>query len=485
MLSESVLLGLAGAAGGLVVALGFHRGLLTLVANRIPVPRLDQVSLDLAVVGFTLVTALVAALLFGVAPALIASRTPSEILRDFGRHGGSARARRALGGLVVVEVAISLVLLAGAGLLIRSFVRLQSVDPGFRADGLITARVQVPSSRYADDRRSSGFFTDVVARVTQQPGVTAAAAVSFLPFTGLGIGTSYFRGDRPEPAPGDLPSTAVRPVTPAWFRTMGIPQLAGRDFTAADAVDAPPVAIISESLARRDFPGENPLGKRLRVRIKHPAGVEYEIVGVVGDIRMTSLEAAAGPAVYVPHTQLAIGMMSIVVRTPMDPHNLVTGIASAVRQLDPELPLADVRTMSEVVDLTLSRPRVVAALLAVFAILALVLAAVGVYGVMAYSVSERTHEIGVRMALGATPESVLGLVILQACRLIVVGVAVGLIGAVGLTRVLNSLLFDTDARDPWTLALTALVLMIVAVVAAVVPAVRGTRVSPIQALRVQ
>jgi ABC-type antimicrobial peptide transport system permease subunit len=178
-------------------------------------------------------------------------------------------------------------------------------------------------------------------------------------------------------------------------------------------------------------------------------------------------------------------MMSIVVRTPMDPHGLVTGIASAVRQLDPELPLADVRTMSEVVDLTLSRPRVVTALLAVFAILALVLAAVGVYGVIAYSVSERTHEIGVRMALGATPESVLGLVILQACRLIVVGVAAGLIGAVGLTRVLNSLLFDTDARDPWTLALTALVLMIVAVVAAVVPAVRGTRVSPIQALRVQ
>jgi putative ABC transport system permease protein len=309
--------------------------------------------------------------------------------------------------------------------------------------------------------------------------------VSFLPFTGLGIGTSYWRADRPEPAAGDAATTAVRPVTPNWFRTMGIPQLAGRDVTAGDAVDAPAVAVISESLARRDYPGENPLGQRLHVQIGRPEGNDYEIVGVVGDIRMTSLESATGPAVYIPHTQLAIGLMTFVVRTGLDPHSLVPGIAAAVRGLDAELPLADVRTMEEVIDQTLARPRVIAVLLTVFAVMALALAGVGVYGVMAFSVAERTHEIGVRMALGATPQSVLRLVIAQAFRLVFVGVAAGLLAAIALTRVLSALLFDTDARDPWTLAGTALVLMLVALAAASLPARRGTRIMPIQALRVQ
>jgi putative ABC transport system permease protein len=249
-------------------------------------------------------------------------------------------------------------------------------------------------------------------------------------------------------------------------------------------VDAPPVAVISESLARRDFPGENPLGRQLLVRIGRPGGITFEIVGVVGDIRMTSLESAAGPAVYVPHTQLAIGMMTFVARTGLEPTSLVAGIGQAVRGLDPELPLADVRTMEEVVDQTLARPRVIAVLLSVFAVIALVLAGVGVYGVMAFSVAERTHEIGVRMALGATPKAVLRLVVAQAVRLVAIGVATGLAAAIALGKVLEALLFDTDARDPWTLAATAAVLMLVAVAAATVPARRGTRIAPVQALRV-
>ena len=376
-------------------------------------------------------------------------------------------------------------LLAGAGLLIRSFVGLQQIDPGLRAHGLLTARVQLPSARYPDAAQSAEVYSAMLGKIAQIPGVRDQAAVSFLPLTGLGIGTGYFRMDQPEPRPGEMPSTQVRPVTPNWFRTMGIPQIAGRDFTDADREDSTQVAVISESLAARSFPGEDPIGKRIRVRIKQDGGVVYEIVGIVGDIKMTSLEAAAGPAVYVPHRQLAIGLMTFVVRTDLEPKSLIGGVSAAVRSLDPELPLADVKTMEEVVDATIARPRVIAGLLTAFAVIALLLAGVGVYGVMAYSVAERTHEIGVRMALGATRESVMSLVVGQAERLVLTGIGIGLIGAVALTRVLASLLYETDARDPWTLGAMALVLISVALAAAVIPALRGTRITPTQALRVQ
>jgi putative ABC transport system permease protein len=485
LLSESVLLALLGAAGGLLFALAFHRGLLALVANRIPIPRLDDVALDGPVLAFTFGVALISALLFGLVPAMLAARAPADVLRDAGRHGGSARSRRTLSALVVLEVAISLVLLAGAGLLIRSFERLQQVDPGLRSQGLLTARVQLPSARYPDAAQSAEVYSATLGKIAQIPGVRDQAAVSFLPLAGLGIGTGYFRMDQPEPRPGESPSTQVRPVTPNWFRTMGIPQIAGRDFTDADREESLQVAVISESLAARTFAGEDPLGKRIRVRIKQDGGVVYEIVGVVGDIKMTSLEAAAGPAVYIPHRQLAIGVMTFVVRADLDPKSLVGSVSAAVHAIDPELPLADVKTMEEVVDATISRPRVIAVLLTAFAVIALLLAGVGVYGVMAYSVSERTHEIGVRMALGATRESVMSLVVGQAVRLVLTGIGVGLLGAVALTRVLASLLYETDARDPWTLGAVALVLVSVALAAAVIPALRGTRIAPTQALRVQ
>jgi len=485
MLSESVLLALLGAGGGLLLALAFHRGLLALVANRIPIPRLDQVALDGPVLAFTLGVALISALLFGLVPALLAARAPADVLREAGRHGGSARSRRTLSALVIIEVAISLVLLAGAGLLIRSFVRLQHVDPGLRSPGVLTARVQLPAARYPDAAKSAEVYSSMLAKIGQIPGVRDQAAVSFLPLAGLGIGTGYFRVDQPEPPPGEMPTTQVRPVTPNWFRTMGIPQIAGRDFTDADREESPQVAVISESLAARTFPGEDPIGKRIRVRIKVDGGVVYEIVGIVGDIKMTSLEAAAGPAVYIPHRQLAIGVMTFVVRTDLDPKSLVGSVSAAVASLDPELPLADVKTMEEVVDATIARPRVIAVLLTAFAVIALLLAGVGVYGVIAYSVTERTHEIGVRMALGATRESVMSLVVGQAARLVLTGISIGLAGAVALTRVLSSLLYETDARDPWTLGLTAIVLVLVALLAALVPALRGTRIAPTQALRVQ
>jgi putative ABC transport system permease protein len=485
MLNESLLLGAAGGVAGLALAFAFHRGLLVLVANRIPVPRLDQVALDLPVLAFTVGLALATGLLFGFAPAVIASRTVNEALHEGGRHGGTPRSRRMLGLLVMAEVALSLVLLAGAGLLLRSFVRLQNIDPGFRAQGLLTARVQLPSAQYKDDRQSAGFYTDAVARIAALPGVRSVAAVSFLPLAGLGIGTSFWRADQPEPAAGEAPSTDVKPVTPGFFRTMGIPHLVGRDFAASDLGDSPPVAIVSATLVRRHLSGENPLGKRLHVNIGRPGGGQYEIVGVVGDVKLTTLEGQMRPAVYLPHTQLAIGLMTFVVRTDSDPTSLINSVGAAVHAIDPQLPLADVRTMEDVVDATLARPRVVAVLLTVFALMAIVLAGVGVYGVMAYSVGQRTQEIGVRMALGATPQSVFRLVLGQGLCLVIVGVVAGLIAASALTRLLGTLLYETDALDPWTFGLTALLLILVATLASYVPARRGTRVAPVEALRME
>ncbi len=485
MLTESLLLGLAGGIAGLALAFAFHRGLIALVADRIPVPRLDQVTLDQPVLWFALALALGTGLLFGLAPALLASRTAADGLREGGRHGAGPRARRALGTLVVVEVALSLVLLAGAGLLIRSFMALQSIDPGFQPAGVLTARVSLTGPQYGEPRQTSGFYTDVLSRIATLPGVRSAAAVSFLPMSGPGIGTTFYRLDRPAPGDGEAPLTDVRPITPGFFQTMGIPQLAGRDLAASDEIESPQVAVVSRSLVDQQFPGEDPLGKRLHVFIGPKGGMNVEIVGVVGDIKMATLDADTRPAVYLPHTQLPIGFMTLVVRSDVAPTSLAGSVRAAVAQVDPELPVADVRTMEEVVDRTLSRPRTVSVLLTVFAAIALILAAVGVYGVMAYSVSQRTQEIGVRMALGATAESVFRMVLGQALRLVAIGVVVGLVAAAALTRVLQTLLFRTEALDPATFVLTAVILVLVAALASWIPARRGTRVAPVEALRAE
>jgi putative ABC transport system permease protein len=485
MLTESLLLSLAGGIAGLLLAVAFHRGLLALVPDRIPVPRLDQVTLDLTVVAFTLLLALGTGILFGMVPAVLASSSASDGLREGGRHGGGPRARRALGSLVIAEVALSLVLLTGAGLLIRSFIHLQDIDPGFDADGVLTARVSLGAARYPSGEAASAFFTDALNRVRQIPGVQSAAGISFLPLAGPGMATSFYRLDRPVPPDGQKPTTEVRPVTPNFFRTMGIPHLAGRDFTEADTADAPEVAIVSEGLVRRMFPGENPLGRRLFVSIGREEGMQVEIVGVVGDVKFASLDAETRPAVYQPQPQLSIGLMTFVARTPLDPLSLTNSVAAAVRSIDPELPLADVRTMRDVVDSTLAPARTTSTLLTAFALIALVLAGVGVYGVMSYSVSQRTQEIGVRMALGASVSSVFRLIIGQALKLVVAGVIAGLVAAGMLARLLDTLLFETEPIDPVTFATTALVLLLVAACASYVPARRGMRIAPTDALRAE
>jgi putative ABC transport system permease protein len=486
MMTESVLLSLAGGSAGLLLAVAFHRGLLTLVANRIPVPRLDQVALDTPVVLFTLLLSVMTGLIFGIVPALFATGNANDVLREGGRHGGGPRARRALGTLVVAEVALSLVLLAGAGLLIRSFIALQNVDPGMRTEGVLTGRVALSGQRYDTDQKLGGFFTDVLARIAVIPGVENAGAVSFLPLQGLGIGTGFHRLDRPVPEIGLRPGTAVKPVTPNFFKTMGIPQKAGRDFNAADTVDSPKVAIVSEALVRQQYPNEDPIGKRIAIAIGRQAGTfDAEIVGVVGDITMVSLDGSIDNAVYLPHTQLPIGVMTFVVRTSLEPTSLTPSVAAAVRAVDANLPLADVASMDDVVDKTLARPRTVSALLTVFAFIALVLAGVGVYGVMAYAVSQRTQEIGVRMALGATTQSVFRMMIGDALRLVAIGIVAGVIAAAWLSQFLTTMLFQTQRFDVLTFAVTALVLGLVAAFASYVPARRGMRVTPVEALRAE
>ena len=485
MLSESLLLAAGGGIVGIVLAYAFHRGLLALVANRIPVPRLDQASLDWLTLSFTMAVALGTGVLFGLVPSLLISTTVNDSLRGTGREGASPRSRRMLSALVVGEVALSLLLLAGAGLLIRSFIRLQNVDPGFRGEGVLTARVQLPGARYSDPVKSAAFYTNAIERISALPGVTSAAGVSFLPMAGPGMATSFYRTDRPTPPPGAAPTTQVRPITPGFFKTMAIPHVRGRDIGSSDSSDSALVAIVSETLVKRQFEGEDPIGKRLHVNIGRTGGMNCEIVGVVGDINFGSLDGAKDPAVYMPHTQLSIGLMTFVVRSERDPLQLVNSVSTIVRGIDPELPLADVRTMDDVLDATLARPRTVSVLLTAFALMALLLAGVGVYGVMAYSVSQRTREMGVRMALGATPQSILRLVMGESLRIVGLGVAAGLVAAFALTRLLETMLFETRARDPWTLAVTALVLLVVALIASYVPARRGTRVAPVEALRAE
>lgn len=389
-----------------------------------------------------------------------------------------------LGALVVVEVALSLVLLAGAGLLMRSFLKLLSTDPGFRAEGVLTAWVQLPKTRYGDPKADS-FYQESLSRISALPGVESAAAISNLPLTDGGIYSGFNRVDRPIPA-GPGMGADVKPVTPGLFRTMGIPQRDGRDFAFSDTPESVPVAIVSESIVMQRFADGNPLGRRVRLGIYHANGrrdVEWTIVGVVGDIKMTSLGNDMRPAIYVPRSQLGARTMTLVVRSHQDPMSHASDVRRIVQSMDPEVPVADVRTLDDVVSGTIARPRAISVLIGVFALAALALAAVGVYGVMAYSVAERTQEIGVRTALGATTSAVLRLVLGQALRLILAGVAIGLVAAGALMGLLARLLYQTAPLDPWTLGATTLVLLCVATIASYVPARRAMRISPIDALR--
>jgi putative ABC transport system permease protein len=483
MLTESLVLAAAGGIAGLGVAALCHRGLLALVSDRIPIPRLDQMSMDLPVAAFTLVAALVTGIAFGVVPAFVSTSHARDALREGGRHGGGRRLHRVLRSLVVVEVALSLVLLAGAGLLMRSLVKLQNVDLGFRVDNVLTARVQLPTPRY-DFAAAENLFKDSMARIAALPGVQSVAGASCMPIPYPCIGTSFWRVDQPRPADGQLPSSHVRPVTPGFFTTLSIPQIAGRDFSESDTADSTPVAIVSQEVVRRQFPDGSPLGRRLRIGVDHANGredVEWTIVGVVGNMR-SNLDGPIQQTIFIPKTQRPGGAITFFVRTRQDPLAVASSMTSVVHAMEPEAPV-DIRTLDDAVGRTIARPRAISVLVSVFALVALALAAVGVYGVMAYSVKERTQEIGVRMALGASEASVFRLVLGQALRLVLAGIATGLVAAAALTRLLAGLLFQVEPLDPMTFATTSLALLAIATIAAYVPARRGMRMAPVEALR--
>jgi putative ABC transport system permease protein len=483
VLAESLLLATAGGVGGLGVAALCQRGLLALVGDRIPIPRLEQMTLDLPVIAFTMAVALVTGLGFGIVPAFVSTSHANEALRDGGRHGGGRRLHRVLGTLVIAEVALSLVLLAGAGLLMRSLIKLQGTDLGFRAENVLTVAVQVPSTRY-DFAQADRFFREALSRIGALPGVQYAGGASCLPIPYPCIGTSFWRVDLPKPPDGQVASSHVRPVTPGFFKTLGIRQTAGRDFSDSDTADSLPVAIVSEELVRQQFPDGIPLGRRLRVNVDHVNGredVEWTVVGVVSNIR-SSLDGPVRQTIFIPRTQRSGGNLTIFVRSHQDSTSLGTSVIGIVRAMEPEAPVT-VSTLETAIGNTIARPRAISILLGAFALLALALAAIGVYGVMAYSVRARTQEIGVRMALGASASAVFRMVLGQALRLVAAGVVVGLAAAAALTRLLERLLFGIEPLDPWTFAVTALVLLVVATVASCVPARRSMRLAPIDALR--
>jgi putative ABC transport system permease protein len=368
--------------------------------------------------------------------------------------------------------------------LLRSFGSLRRVDPGYATENVLTMRLQLPRAKYRDDEQRIRFFQETTARIAELPGVRAAGAISFLPLTGLGAGTSFTIEGQPPAAPGHDHVTNVSVCDNGFFRSMNVPLVRGRLFTEREMRERSNVVIISQSLARTYFPNEDPIGKRLGIYMTDPI-VPTEVVGIVGDVKFQDLTAEARPTTYWPHPQLAYGTMTLTIRTAGDPLTIAPAVERAIRTLDKDQPVSDVRTMNQWVAKSLAQARFSSTLLTTFAALALLLAAIGIYGVMSYAVSQRTPEIGIRLALGAKTRDILTMIVGTALRLAAIGLAIGVALALALSRTLTSLLYETTGTDPLTFAAVVGVLGAVAVVASYLPARRAARIPPVDALRYQ
>jgi putative ABC transport system permease protein len=482
LLTEATMLGAIGGALGLLLAMWGVDLLLALTPKDLL--GLKDVGIDYRVLGFTFGVSLLTGLLFGLAPALEASRPNlNETLKEGGRSASSGlRSHRLRDLFVVAEVALALVLLIGSGLMVRSFTRLRSVDPGFDATNLLTVKLQLPTSKYGQDHQLKAFFKQLTERIQALPGVRSVGAINFPPFTGLGAATNMDIIGHPKPPAGEEPGADSRVVDGGYFLTMGIPLLKGRLFTERELTEESHVVVINETMAEQNWPGEDPIGKRVTINMKDK-NVPSEIIGVVRDVKHAALDMPAKATAYWPYPELAYSSMTFVIRTDSEPLALTEAIRREVLAMDKDQPLSDIRTMEQLLSDSVARARFSATLLGIFSGLALLLAAVGIFGVMSYAVSERTHEIGVRMALGAQTSHVLSLVVRQGMTLVLIGVGTGLAAAFALTRVLASLLYGVSATDPLTFSAIALLLASVALLACYLPAHRATKVDPMLALR--
>lgn len=480
LLIESLLLSLFGGAMGLIFAYGGLKVLTSVGPTNIP--RLSEVTIDARVLAFTLVISLLTGVIFGLIPALQATKPEiNEWLKDGQRSAsGGPGGKRARSWLVVTEMALALILLIAAGLLIKSFLILWQVEPGFNPHNVITMAISPSPPKYNTQRDFVILCQRVLEQVKSTPGVDAVGVVNQLPFSGRNLGLNFTVGGQPPVKPEDTASANFRLVSPGYLQAMGIPLKRGRDFNDHDTRDSTPVALINETLAKHYFANEDPIGKQLNIEGQQ---APREIVGIIGDVKQIKLDAEVKSEIYVPFFQIAVPAMNIVVRTTTDPGSMTSAVLQQISRVDPDQPVYQVKTMDEYLGESMAQRRLSTVLLGVFAALALILAALGVYGMMSYLVSQRTREIGVRMALGARQLDILKLVVRHGMWLSILGIAVGVAAALLLTRIMTSSLYGISASDPLTYVGISALLALIALLACLIPARRALKVDPIIALR--
>jgi putative ABC transport system permease protein len=482
LLTESVLLSMVGGVAGIGFA---YVALSTVVAMAPPnLPRIHETTIDRTVLGFSLLISLVTGIVFGIVPALqISTANLTDALKEATR-GSSARRYWTRHLLVIAEVALTIVVLIGAGLMIRSLGNLSGVNPGFDPQHVLTAQFNLPAVRYKTGEEQIAFIDRVLDRISALPGVTQVGTNSFLPLAGGGFVISYTIQGRPPIRPQDEPSASMRFISPNYFAAIKAPVIQGRGFTSQDRQNSPLVIIVNEAFVRREFPHEDPINKQMSIGYGNGQGnPPRTIVGVVKDMKINSVGEEVEPQYYVPFAQLPFSNVALAVRTSGDPAQLTAALRNVMKELDPDIAVFNLRPFEEVISTSLSQSRFNAGLLGAFAGIAMFLACFGVYGVMSYSVNQRTRELGIRMALGQERSSVLKMIIMQALGLSGIGVLCGLIGAAVLTRLMRTMLFGVDPADPQTFILVAVSLVIVAVGAGYLPARRATQVDPLVALR--